>query len=86
MARVTVEDCIDKIENRFQLVLFATRRARQLAMGMEPLVPWEDDKPSVVALREIAEGKLEPSSLLDESDESKVELKVDSSLRTESDT
>jgi DNA-directed RNA polymerase subunit omega len=86
MARVTVEDCIDKIENRFQLVLFATRRARQLAMGMEPLVPWEDDKPTVVALREIAEGKLEVTSLLDEPSEPKVELEVDRGLRTDSDT
>ncbi len=66
MARITVEDCIDKIENRFQLVLIVARRARQLAMGMESLVPWENDKPTVVALREIAEGKLNPAVLVAE--------------------
>jgi len=56
MARVTVEDCLDKVDNRFQLVLIATRRARQLANGVQPLVPWENDKPTIVALREIAAG------------------------------
>ena len=66
MARVTVEDCTDKIDNRFQLVLVAARRARQLAMGMEPFVAWENDKPTVVALRELAEGKLDPPALLSE--------------------
>lgn len=56
MARVTVEDCLDKVSNRFELVLLATRRTRQLEMGKEPFVPWENDKAPVVALREIAEG------------------------------
>lgn len=56
MARVTVEDCLEKIDNRFELVLAATRRARQVARGTQPLVEWENDKPTVVALREIAEG------------------------------
>ena len=56
MARITVEDCLEHVDNRFDLVLTATRRARQLANGAEPLVPWENDKPTVVALREIAEG------------------------------
>jgi DNA-directed RNA polymerase subunit omega len=56
MARVTVEDCLDKVDNRFDLVTVATRRARQLEMGKEPLVEWENDKPTVVALREISEG------------------------------
>jgi DNA-directed RNA polymerase subunit omega len=55
MARVTVEDCLDKVDNRFQLVLVATKRARQLAKGAEPFVEWENDKPTVVALREISE-------------------------------
>lgn len=63
MARITVEDCLDKVENRFYLVLVAARRARQLAMGSEPLVPWENDKPTVVALREFAEGKLDPQAV-----------------------
>ena len=56
MARVTVEDCLDNVDNRFQLVLVATKRARQLANGREAMVDWENDKPTVVALREIADG------------------------------
>ena len=56
MARITVEDCLDKIDNRFELVLTATKRARQIAHGAEPMVPEENDKPTVLALREIAEG------------------------------
>lgn len=56
MARVTVEDCMDYVDNRFDLVLLASKRARQLANGVEPLLPWENDKPTVMALREIAEG------------------------------
>lgn len=63
MARVTVEDCLDNVENRFQLVLVATKRARQLANGATPFVDWENDKPTIVALREIAEGKIGPSIL-----------------------
>jgi DNA-directed RNA polymerase subunit omega len=56
MARVTVEDCMEFVDNRFDLVLLATKRARQLVNGVEPLLPWENDKPTVMALREIAEG------------------------------
>jgi DNA-directed RNA polymerase subunit omega len=56
MARVTVEDCLDNVDNRFNLILLASKRARQLAGGVEPLVDWDNDKPTVVALREIAEG------------------------------
>ncbi len=56
MARVTVEDCLDYVDNRFDLVLLATKRARQLVNGVEPLIPWENDKPTVVALREIGDG------------------------------
>jgi DNA-directed RNA polymerase subunit omega len=56
MARITVEDCLEHVDNRFNLVLLATKRARQLANGVEPLIPWENDKPTVVALREIAAG------------------------------
>ncbi len=57
MARVTVEDCLENVENRFELVMVATKRARDIAVkGVEPLVQWENDKPTVVALREIAEG------------------------------
>lgn len=68
MARVTVEDCLDKVDNRFQLVLVATKRARQLAKGAEPFVEWENDKPTVVALREIAENYVTPA-ILDEKPE-----------------
>ncbi|HYQ38353.1 MAG TPA: DNA-directed RNA polymerase subunit omega [Pseudomonas sp.] len=57
MARVTVEDCLDNVDNRFELVMLSSKRARQLATGgKEPKVPWDNDKPTVVALREIAEG------------------------------
>lgn len=59
MARITVEDCLDQVDNRFELVLIAARRARDLALGKEALVPWDNDKPTVVALRELAERKLE---------------------------
>ena len=68
MARVTVEDCLGKVDNRFQLVLVATKRARQLARGAEPFVEWENDKPTVVALREIAEDHVSPA-ILDEKPE-----------------
>ncbi|MDD3518932.1 MAG: DNA-directed RNA polymerase subunit omega [Chromatiales bacterium] len=63
MARITVEDCLDNVDNRFHLVLVAAKRARQLAMGMQPRVEWENDKPTVVALREIAEGLVGPEVL-----------------------
>ena len=63
MARLTVEDCLPFVENRFQLVLVASKRARQIAMGSTPLVPIDNDKPTVLALREIAEGKVGPSIL-----------------------
>ncbi|GAB3051944.1 DNA-directed RNA polymerase subunit omega [Acinetobacter apis] len=57
MARVTVEDCLDHVDNRFELVLVASKRARQLSrQGMEPTVDWDNDKPTVVSLREIALG------------------------------
>ena len=60
MARITVEDCLDRIDNRFEMVLTATKRARQIANGAEPLVEEENDKPTVIALREIAEGLVDP--------------------------
>ncbi len=57
MARVTVEDCLEHVDNRFSLVMLATKRSRQLATGgKEPKVPVENDKPTVLALREIAAG------------------------------
>jgi DNA-directed RNA polymerase subunit omega len=57
MARITVEDCLEHVDNRFELVMLATRRARHMRQyGAEPLLPEENDKPTVIALREIAAG------------------------------
>jgi len=57
MARITVEDCLENVNNRFELVMLAAKRARQLMRGsVDPTVPWENDKATVVALREIAAG------------------------------
>jgi DNA-directed RNA polymerase subunit omega len=67
MARVTVEDCLPAVENRFNLVLVASRRARQIALGAKPLVEEENDKPTVLALREIAAGVMN-ATILDEID------------------
>ncbi len=63
MARITVEDCLDNVENRFELVLVAAKRTRQLILGAETTVPAGRDKPTVVALREIAEGIITRSIL-----------------------
>ena len=65
MARVTVEDCIDKVDSPYQLVLVAKERATQLNSGLEPSIPREDDKNTVIALREIAEEKIKVSDLTD---------------------
>ncbi len=56
MARLTVEDCLENIENRYDLVLLASKRTRQLLMGSDPLIEDQSDKPTVMALREIAAG------------------------------
>ncbi len=61
MSRITVEDCLKRIPNRFELTLVAAARARQLSNGATPLVPEERDKPTVVALREIAVGEITPA-------------------------
>ena len=67
MARVTVEDCLENVANRFEVIMVSSKRARQLANeGKEALVPLENDKPTVVALREIAEGHIN-ASILDDS-------------------
>ncbi|MBA3756103.1 MAG: DNA-directed RNA polymerase subunit omega [Nitrosomonas sp.] len=58
MARITVDDCIKRIPNRFDMTLVATARARQLAIGSAPMVDPARDKPTVVALRELAQGKI----------------------------
>lgn len=58
MARITVEDCLQNVDNLFQLVILAAQRARRIANGAEPTIPLENDKPTVVALREIAAGNV----------------------------
>lgn len=58
MARITVEDCMQKVDNLFELVLIAAKRARQLSNGAPTDLEWENDKPTVMALREIAEGRV----------------------------
>jgi len=65
MARITVEDCLPKVENLFQLVLLASARARRLANGAEPTVPVDNDKVTVIALREIAEGNITAEMLVE---------------------
>jgi DNA-directed RNA polymerase subunit omega len=65
MARITVEDCLPNVENLFQLVLLASARARRLANGAEPTVPVDNDKVTVIALREIAEGNITPEMLVE---------------------
>jgi len=63
MARITVEDCLKNVDNIFEMVLVAAKRARRVAHGAEPLVELNNDKPTVVALREIAEGHITPAIL-----------------------
>ena len=65
MARVTVEDCIDKVDSPYQLVLVAKERATQLNTGIEPSLPRDNDKNTVISLREIAEEKVKVSELVD---------------------
>ncbi len=67
MARITVEDCLDQVDNLFDLVLVAAKRARRIANGAEPMVDEDNDKPTVIALREIAAGLIN-SDILDESE------------------
>lgn len=70
MARVTVEDCLDQLDNRFELILVATKRARQLATGgKDPYLEWENDKPTVMALREIAAGHVTRDILIHKPEE-----------------
>lgn len=73
MARITVEDCLEHVENRFDLVLLAARRARQISQGADPLVAPENDKPTVIALREIAENLINTESM----DEMEAQAKIE---------
>ncbi|WP_342362215.1 DNA-directed RNA polymerase subunit omega [Terrarubrum flagellatum] len=66
MARVTVEDCVDKVDNRFELVLLASHRARMISQGASITVPRDNDKNPVVALREIADETVTPDDLKEE--------------------
>ena len=69
MARLTVEDCLPNVDNRFHLVLVASKRARQIAMGSDALVSLDNDKPTVLALREISEGLVGPEILDEKAEE-----------------
>ncbi|MCC7488740.1 MAG: DNA-directed RNA polymerase subunit omega [Gammaproteobacteria bacterium] len=73
MARITVEDCLGNVENIFELVMVAAKRARRLANGAPPHLDWENDKPTVLALREIAEGLVGPE-ILTEADPTPADL------------
>ena len=66
MARITVEDCLDKVDNRFELVMVSSKRARQLQIeGKDPMVAIDNDKPTVIALREIADGLVNAEILVE---------------------
>ena len=66
MARITVEDCLDNVDNRFELVMVSSKRARQLQIeGKDPMVSVDNDKPTVIALREIADGLVDAEILVD---------------------
>ena len=74
MARITVEDCLDKVDNRFELVMVSSKRARQIQIeGKDPMVSVDNDKPTVVALREIADGLVTNEILIEKPS---VELEV----------
>ena len=83
MARVTVEDCLDHVDNRFELVLVASKRARQLANGKDAMVPLENDKPTVVALREIAENLVSKEMLEEVVEVEEQELTISDEIKAE---
>ena len=85
MARVTVEDCLNNVDNRFQLVLVATKRARQISLGSEPYVEPENDKPTVLALREIAEGFVTRDILNEVIEEEVLEFVAEGETESEAD-
>lgn len=81
MARITVEDCLEKIPNRFELILLAARRARQISHGGKCMVAEEHDKPAVLALREIAEGYIDMSFMEERKPEKEdIFMKADADL------
>lgn len=78
MARITVEDCLDKVENRFELVMVASKRARALATGgKDPLVQADSDKPTVIALRELADGHITRDEIMNPPPPQEEELVLD---------
>jgi len=83
MARITVEDCLDHVDNRFDLVLLATKRSRQIAEGVEPLLPLDNDKPTVVALREIAEGLIDNNNVEPAEETEEPEMTLEQALAEE---
>lgn len=84
MARVTVEDCLENVANRFDLVMVASKRARQLANGSEPTLPWDNDKPTVLALREIAKGTITAEILAkQEAEKAMADLASDEELQAQ---
>ncbi len=82
MARITVEDCLENIGNIFEMVLVAAKRARRVAHGAEPMVELENDKPTVIALREIAAGHVTPA-ILDEIEQPAVDDLLQSEIADE---
>ncbi len=77
MARITVEDCLDHVDNRFELVIVGSKRARQIAVGgKSPMVPEENDKPTVIALREIEQGLIDAGILSQPEEEPEEELSI----------
>jgi DNA-directed RNA polymerase subunit omega len=85
MARITVEDCLEKVDNRFHLVRVASKRARQLMNGKEPSLEWDNDKATVVALREIAAGNiteemLEEKPVINEEDSIFEQAEIDAEI------
>jgi len=83
MARITVEDCLNHVDNRFDLVLLATKRARQIAEGVDPLLPMDNDKPTVVALREIADGLITAQNVEPEVEVEESEMDLEQALAEE---
>ena len=80
MARITVEDCLQYVDNRFELVIVGSKRARQIAVqGREPMVPRDNDKPTVIALREIEEGLIDQNVLKEAEEESFDSFEIDNS-------
>ena len=82
MARLTVEDCLEYVDNRYDLVIMAAKRARQIVFGSEPLVKEENDKPTVLALREIADGLVTQKNIdkIDKPEDPLDELEVEEGI------